>query len=46
MPFVVIWLDKEVITQISCDITYTWNLFKKKTNELIYQTVTDSQKTI
>ena len=35
-------LDSE--RQTSCDITYMWNLKKKKhTNELIYRTETDSQ---
>ena len=29
--------------QIPCDITYMWNL-KYDTNELIYETKTDSQK--
>ena len=31
--------DKEV----SCDITYMWNLFKNDTNGLIYRTERDSQ---
>ena len=35
-------LDRE--SQISCYITYMWNL-KYDTNELIYKTETDSQRT-
>ena len=31
--------------QVSYDITYMWNLYKNDTNELIYKTQTDSQKT-
>jgi len=50
MPFVAIWMDLDIIIlskswrerQISYDITYMWNL-KYDTNELIYETDTDSQ---
>ena len=51
MPFAATWMDLEIITlskisqrerQIPCDIAYTWNL-KYDTNELIYETETDSQ---
>ena len=50
MPFVATWMDPEIITvsgggeiQIPCDITYTWNIFKNDTNELIYKAKIDSQ---
>ena len=50
MPFAATWMYLEIIIlsevntekQISCDITYMWNL-KYDTNELIYKTETDSQ---
>ena len=50
MPFPVTWMDLEIITlsksdrerQISCDITYIWNL-KNDTNEVIYKTKADLQ---
>ena len=51
MSFAATWMDLEVIIlsevsqterQISCDITYMWNL-KNDTSELIYKTETDSQ---
>ena len=52
MPFASTWIDLEIIIlskisqtreiQISCDITYLWNL-KNDTNELIYKTEIDSQ---
>ena len=50
MPFPVTWMDLEIITlsksdrerQISCDITYIWNL-KNDTNEVIYKTEADLQ---
>ena len=51
MPFAATWMDLEIIIlsevsqaekQISHDITYMWNL-KYNTNELIYETETDSQ---
>ena len=51
MPSTATWMDLEIITlsevsqterQISCDITYMWNL-KNDTSELIYKTETDSQ---
>ena len=35
-------LSKVSQRQISCDITYMWNL-KNSTNELIYKTETDTQ---
>ena len=48
MPFAATWMDLEIIIlsevsqrQISCDITYMWNL-KYDTEELIYKTETDS----
>ena len=49
MPFAAIWMDLEIIIlsksererQIPYDITYMWNL-KYNTNELIYETKTDS----
>ena len=49
MPFAATWMDLEIIIlsksdregQISCDITYMWNL-KYATNGLIYKTETDS----
>ena len=46
MPFATICMDLEVIIlnkvsqtekQISCNITYMWNLKKNDTNELIYK---------
>ena len=49
LPFVATWMDPEMIIlsevgQTSYDITYMWNLKKKKDkNELIYKTETDSQ---
>ena len=50
MPFVATWMDLEIITvsgvrerQIPYDITYTWNIFKNDTNELIYKAKIDSQ---
>ena len=53
MPFTATWMDLEIIIlcevksegekQISYDITYMWNL-KYDTNELIYETETDSQR--
>ena len=54
MSFETIWMDLEVIIlsevsqrQISYDITYMWNLKKKKKryNELTYKTEIDSQYT-
>ena len=51
MPFAATWMDLEIIIlskvsqrerQIPYDITYVWNL-KYDTNELIYETETDSQ---
>ena len=52
MPFPATWMDQEIIIltevksererQIPYDITYMWNL-KYDTNELIYETETDSQ---
>ena len=50
MPVAATWVDLEIITlskskkkrQISYSITYMWNL-KHDTNELIYETETDSQ---
>ena len=50
MPFAATWIDLEVIIlskserkrQIPYDITYMWDL-KYDTNELIYETETDSQ---
>ena len=50
MPFAATWIDLEIIIlskpdrerQIPYDITYMWNL-KYDTNELIYETDTDSQ---
>ena len=47
MPFAATWMDLEIIilsevSQIPYDITYMWNL-KCDTNELIYETETDSQ---
>ena len=52
MPFASTWIDLEIIIlskisqtreiQISCDITYVWNL-KNDTNELICKTEIDSQ---
>ena len=51
MPFAATWMDLEMIIlsevnqrerQILYDITYMWNL-KYDTNELIYETNTDSQ---
>ena len=37
------WSKSDGERQISCDITYMWNLKKYDTNELIYKTETDSQ---
>ena len=50
MPFAATWMDLEMIMlsevrrerQIPYDITYMWNL-KYDTNELFYETETDSQ---
>ena len=42
MDLEIIILSKVSQRQISCDITYIWNL-KNSTNELIYKTETDSQ---
>ena len=51
MPFAATWLHLEIIIlsevsltvkDISYDVTYMWNL-KYDTNELIYETETDSQ---
>ena len=51
MTFAATWMDLEIIIlnevsqkerQIPYDITYMWNL-KYDTNELIYETETDSQ---
>ena len=49
MPFAATWVDLEIIIlskvrkrKIPYDITYLWNL-KHNTNELIYETETDSQ---
>ena len=51
MPSAATWMDPEIITlsevrqrktNIISDITYMWNL-KYDTNELIYETETDSQ---
>ena len=50
MPFAATWMDLEIIIlseskserQIPYDISYMWNL-KYDTNELIYETETDSQ---
>ena len=36
------WIKSEIERQIPYDITYMWNL-KYVTNELIYETETDSQ---
>ena len=51
MPFAATQMDLEITLsevsqrQISYGITHIWNLiFKKDTNELIYKTETDSQK--
>ena len=50
MPFAATWMELEIIIlskserQILYDITYVWNL-KYDTNELIYETETDSQRT-
>ena len=51
MPFVATWMQLEIIIlseerkrQIPSDIIYTWNL-KYDTNELIYETETDSERT-
>ena len=53
MPFAATWMDLEIIRlsevksdrerQIPYDITYMWNL-KYDTNEVIYETETDSQR--
>ena len=53
MPFVATWIDIEIIIlsvvksererQIPYDITYMWTL-KYDTNELIYETQTDSHR--
>ena len=50
MPLAITWMDLEIIIlsevsqteRQSYDITYMWNL-KNSTNELIYETETDSQ---
>ena len=50
MPFAAPWVDLEILIlsksdrerQMPYDITYMWNL-KYNTNELIYETETDSQ---
>ena len=49
MPYAATWMDLQMFIlievrqrQISYDITYMWNL-KYDTNELIYETETDSQ---
>ena len=51
MPFAATWMDLEIIIlsevsqkerQIPYDITYMWK-WKYDTNELIYETETDSQ---
>ena len=49
MPFAATWMDLEFLIlsevrqrQITCDITYMWNL-KYDTNELVYKTETESQ---
>ena len=49
MPFVLIWVDLEIILskskrerQIPYNITYMWNL-KYDKNEFVYDTETDSQ---
>ena len=52
MPFAAMWMNLEIIIlsevnqkkerQIPYDIAYMWNL-KYNTNELIYETETDSQ---
>ena len=45
MPFAATWMDPEIVIlseEIPYDITYMWNL-KYDTNELIYETGTDSQ---
>ena len=53
MPFAATWMDLEIIIlskvsqkekDILYDTTYMWNL-KYDTNELIYKTETDSQRT-
>ena len=52
MSFAATWMELEIIIlsksererQILYDITYMWNL-KYDTNELIYETETDSQRT-
>ena len=49
--FAATWVDIEIIIlsevnqtrQIPYDITYTWNLLKNGTNELIYKTKIDAQ---
>ena len=54
MPFSAIWIDLEMIKisevsrterLISYDVTYVWNLKKKKKQKLISQTETQTQKT-
>ena len=40
---VYMWSKSDRERQISCDITYMWNLKKNDTNELIYETETESQ---
>ena len=50
MPFAATWIGLEIINtkwskseiQVPYDITYVWNL-KYDTNELIYETETDSE---
>ena len=51
MPFAATWMYLEIIIRseasqrkIPYDVTYMWNL-KYDTNELIYETETDSQRT-
>ena len=48
MPLAATWMDLEIIIlseirQIPYDITYMWNLKKKDTDELIYETEIDAQ---
>ena len=54
MPFSAIWIDLEMIKisevsrserLISYDVTYVWNLKKKKKQKLFSQTETQTQKT-